>query len=86
MGEFVSRCKANWRVDELHATELSPAQVLDIAQFLEGSGLALVATVTDTEMVTRSHIAQYRLAQSAQTQSNLDWYRRESTKAIGSPL
>jgi hypothetical protein len=35
---------------------------------------------------TRAGIAQFRLDQAATLERNLEWYRRESTKAIGAPV
>jgi hypothetical protein len=42
--------------------------------------------VTDTALITTSQIEDFRLGQAARLKGNLDWYRRESTKARGAPV
>jgi hypothetical protein len=83
---FVADRKREWGVDELHATDLRPEQVLAIAQFIGESECQLLAHLTDTVLVNSEGIAQFRLDQAAKLKNNLDWYRRESTKAIGAPV
>jgi hypothetical protein len=83
---FVDGRKAAWDVDELHASELNPEQLLEVARFIGNSDCQLMAHVTDTLLVTRSTIAEFRLHQAATLRRNLDWYRRESTKSIGAPV
>lgn len=84
--QFVdSRCRA-WGVDELHATELMPAQRLEIARFIEQSDCHLLAHLTDTALNTKSQLEEFRLAQAATLKRNLDRYRRESVKARGAPV
>lgn len=84
--QFVSARQAAWGVDELHATELKLAQCLEIARFIGDSNCQLLAHVTDTTLITRSNLEEFRLAQAATLKNNLDWYRRESTKARGTPV
>ena len=84
--EFIRGRRSEWDVDELHATELEPAQVLEIAQWVGRSDCQLLAHVTDTTLVTRDNIEEFRLKQAASLKRNLDWYRRESTKARGRPV
>jgi hypothetical protein len=83
---FVAAKKAAWSVDELHASHLESGQVLAIASFLGASGCQLLAHVTDSVLVTPQKIAEFRLDQAATIKRNLDWYRRESTKARGAPV
>jgi hypothetical protein len=45
----------------------------------------LLAHVTETVIVTAEQIGKSRLDQAAALKRNLDWYREESTKAIGAP-
>ena len=84
--QFVKARRAEWGVDELHATALEPSQHLEIAQFIDGSDCHLLAHVTDTTLITKAKLEQFRLAQAAKLKRNLDWYRRESTKALGAPV
>ena len=84
--EFVGTHKTAWSVEELHAAELTSAQLIEVAQFIAGSELSGLAQVTDTELVTCADIERYRLDQAAGTKRNLNWYRRESTKARGAPV
>lgn len=83
---FVEGRKAAWGVEELHATELQLEQLVEIARFIGGSDTQLLAHVTDTVLVSKGQVAQFRLDQAASLKHNLDWYRRESTKAIGAPV
>jgi Protein of unknown function (DUF3800) len=83
---FVDAKKATWSVDELHASQLQSGQLLEIAGFLGAGGCQLLAHVTDSVLVTEQKIADFRLAQAATIGRNLDWYRRESTKARGAPV
>lgn len=84
--QFASARRTELGVDELHATKLDPSQVLEIAQFIGESDCQLLAHVTDTTLVTKDRIEEFRLAQAATLRRNLDWYRRESTKALGAPV
>lgn len=84
--QFVDDRRAAWGVDELHATKLDPAQRLEIARFIGDSDCHLLAHVTDTTLITPGKLEEFRLAQAAVLKSNLDWYRRESTKARGAPV
>ena len=83
---FVEERKVAWDVDELHATELDLAQVGEVAQFIGQSDCQALAHLTDTVLVTKSGIAEFRLDQAATLKRNLEWYRRESTEAIGAPV
>ena len=84
--DFVRGRKQAWAVDELHAVDLEPAQVLEVAEFIGQSDCQLLAHATDAVLVTRADIAQFRLDQAARLERNLNWYRKESTKAIGAPV
>jgi Protein of unknown function (DUF3800) len=83
---FVESRKEAWSMAELHAVDLSSAQLLEVAQFIASSKLYLLASVTDTELITQSVIEAHRLHQAAITKRNLDWYRTESTKVRGAPV
>jgi hypothetical protein len=83
---FVEDRKAACSVAELHATELDLDQLVEVAYFIGQSDCQLLAHLTDTVIVTDSQIAEFRLDQAATLKRNLDWYRRESTKAIGEPV
>ena len=83
---FVDATTAMWNVEELHASQLSPAQLMEIARFLGAGGCQLLAHLTDSVLVTQQEIAEFRLDQAATIKRNLDWYRRESTKARGAPV
>ncbi len=78
--DFVEGCKVAWSVDELHAAELTRPQLNEIAEFIARSDLSLLASLTDTELITTSDIERHRLDQAAITKRNLDWYRRASTR------
>jgi hypothetical protein len=83
---YVGDRRADWGVDELHATHLTDDQLQEVAGFINRSPCQLLAHVVDTVLVTTDHIAQFRLDQAATLARNLDWYRKESTKAIGAPV
>jgi hypothetical protein len=83
---FVSGRQAAWDVQELHATHLADDQLQDVADFINRSPCQLLAHVVDTVLVTTKQIAQFRLDQAATLSRNLEWYRTESTKAIGAPV
>ena len=84
--QFVSARCATWDVNELHATELEPIQRLEIARFIGGSDCQLLVHVTDTTLISKAEIEEFRLTQAGSLKRNLDWYRRESTKARGAPV
>lgn len=84
--QFVDARKTAWSVEELHAVELTGAQLAEIAEFVTGSELSGLAQVTDSELITLADIERHRLDQAAITKRNLDWYRRESTKVRGAPV
>jgi hypothetical protein len=62
-------------VDELHAHNLTSDQMLEICQLLGRSDCQLLASITDTALVTRADIERHRLDQAAATQRNLASYR-----------
>lgn len=84
--QFVSARRAAWDIDELHATELEPTQRLEIAHFIGESDCQLLAHVTDTTLITKAELEEFRLTQAGSLKRNLDWYRRESTKARAAPV
>ncbi|MEZ5077077.1 MAG: DUF3800 domain-containing protein [Solirubrobacterales bacterium] len=83
---FVADRTKKWGVDELHATDLDPAQLFSIAHFILSSDCQLLGFVTDNVLVTPSSIQQYRLAQAARAKDNMERYRRESTYLRGAPV
>jgi hypothetical protein len=86
LDEFVGARRAEWGVEELHATELEAAQRLEIARFIGDSDCQLLAHATDTTLITKDQLAEFRLAQAATLKGNLDWYQRESRRALGAPV
>jgi hypothetical protein len=84
--DYVAECKAVWKVDELHATSLSGPQLVEIAGFIRRTRVSLLACVTDTALISIRDIERHRLDQAATLRRNLDWYRRESTRARGAPV
>jgi Protein of unknown function (DUF3800) len=82
---FVEDHKAAWGV-ELHASELEPEQLLEVARFIGQSDCQLLAHLTDTALVTQRAIAQFRLDQAGGLRNNLDRYRRESAKVKVAPV
>jgi hypothetical protein len=84
--DFVHERKREWEIDELHAVDLEPAQLLAVAEFIGHSDCQLLAHATDNVLVSPAGIAQFRLDQAARLERNLEWYRTESTKAIGAPV
>jgi hypothetical protein len=84
--QFVNDRREEWGVDELHTTELDPSQRLEVAKFIGGSNCHLLAHVTDTTLITKTQLEEFRLAQAATLKRNLDWYQRESTKTLGAPV
>lgn len=84
---YVEARKQELGVVELHAASLTSPQLLGIAGFIGAtSGCQLLAHVTDTALVTRSRIAEFRLDQAAKIERNLDQYRQESTRVRGRPV
>jgi hypothetical protein len=74
---YVEAEKRSLGVVELHATNLKSRQLLEVAQFIAASRCQLLAHVTDTVLVTRSQVAEFRLDQAATIKRNLDQYRAE---------
>lgn len=64
---FVDEKRTSWGATELHAAELEPDQVLEIAEFIGGSEVQLLAHVTDSVIVTLDGISQFRLEQAGTT-------------------
>lgn len=62
---YVEAEKQELGVDELHATNLQSHKLLDVAHFIGASQCQLLAHVTDSVLVTKSWIAQFRLDQAA---------------------
>jgi hypothetical protein len=83
---FVADRKATWSLEELHASELDDQQLVEVAEFIAGSRLSLLASVTDTALVTLADIERHRLDQAATTKRNLDQYVRESAEAGLAPV
>lgn len=79
---FVAARRREWSVAELHATELDAAHRLEIARFIGKSDCHLLAHVTDTVLITKSDLEEFRLAQAANLKRNLDWYRREARGSV----
>jgi hypothetical protein len=86
VSEFVTGRCAEWGVAELHALELEPDQRQEIADFLDYSDCQVLAHLTDTTLITRAHLEEFRLVQAAGLKRNLDWYREASTKARRAPV
>lgn len=78
--------RLTWGVEELHATNLSADNLLEIARLIGGSDCELLAQATDTRIVSAADIERFRLDQAARLRENLDWYRRESAKIHGEPV
>jgi hypothetical protein len=83
---YVEAEKHELGVAELHATDIQSRKLLDVAHFIGASRCRLLAHVTDSVLVTKSRIAQFRLDQAATLKRNLDQYRAESTKVRGAPV
>jgi hypothetical protein len=75
LDRFVSERSNELGLDELHAHKLSSRQLLEVCRFLGRSDCQLLASVTDTALITRGDIERHRLDQAAATQRNLDSYR-----------
>ncbi len=69
------RCNT-WGLEELHAHQLSGAQLREVAQFLADSPIELCAQLTDTVLTTPEVIASCRLDQAAAYQRSIANYRR----------
>jgi hypothetical protein len=78
---FVEDRHERWDCAELHATALTPGQRLRMCRFIASSPLELVAYATDTDLVDRKAIQQWRLGQAATLRRNLDWYRKQGGQA-----
>jgi len=79
---FVSDRTVAWGLDELHAVDLEPAQLHEVAQFVGECECQLVAHLTDTTILNAAQIGEFRLKQAAKYERSLDRYRRECA-AIG---
>jgi len=86
VSEFIARRCAEWDVAELHAIELESRQRQEIADFIGHSDCQLLAHLTDTTLITRAHLEEFRLVQAAGLKRNLDSYRQASTRARGAPV
>ena len=92
---YVEDAKRGLGVEELHATALPDEELVEICRFIVGGPLALVAQVTDTEVMTLEAITEHRLEQAALLERNLAdylqadgawegaeaWYRRHIGRA-----
>lgn len=83
---FVAARRTALAINELHATDLDEREIVGIAEFIAGSRLSLLASVTDTELVTVADIERHRLDQAAAAERNLKWYVQESTRVRGGPV
>jgi uncharacterized protein DUF3800 len=72
---FVAERKEDWGVTELHASELTGDQLVQICRFIEQSDCQLLTSVTDTVLTAAAGIAEFRLGQAATVRKNLDWYK-----------
>jgi ubiquinone/menaquinone biosynthesis C-methylase UbiE len=52
-------------MEELHATEMPEAQILEVCEFIGNGDVELLANVTDTVLITGADIERYRLDQAA---------------------
>ena len=80
LDRFVAERQAEWGVKELHATDLSPDQLVQVCRFIERSACQLLNGVTDSIMTTVDDIAEFRLGQAATVRRNLDWYKSRGGK------
>lgn len=81
LATFVDGRRARFAVDELHATNLTPGQRLNVCRFVASSPLQLVAQLTDTDLIDRPSLNRWRIDQAARMKSNLDWYRWQGGQA-----
>ena len=61
---FVDRRCLVWGVNELHASELCPQHLDEIADFLGRTQVELTAQLTDTDLAPRQAIEAHRLSQA----------------------
>jgi hypothetical protein len=92
---FAAGARERFGVEELHANELPDEALVEICEFLNGGPLALVAQVTDTDVMNQAQIAEHRQEQAAILEQNLadyqaadgqwegaeEWYRRHARRA-----
>ncbi len=62
---FVADACLRWGRSELKSSAMKPPWVSDVAAFLAAHQIAAVAYVTDSEMMTRPIVADFRLRQAA---------------------
>jgi hypothetical protein len=79
---FVSDRKTAWGLDELHAVDLEPGQLQEVAQFVGECECQLVAQLTDTTILSAAQIEGFRLEQAATYERGLARYHR-GCAAIG---
>jgi Protein of unknown function (DUF3800) len=81
---FVDDRRREWSVDELHASELLPDQLHEVAVFLAEMQVELTVQLTDTNLAPRASIEAHRLSQADAYARSLKGYRGESTEVIQS--
>src|SRR4051812_48650678 len=53
---YVENAKSRLGVDELHATTLPDEELIEICRFIVGGTIALIAQVTDTDVMTQQQL------------------------------
>lgn len=71
---YVETEKSRLGVDELDATTLPDEALVEICRFIVSGPLAIVAQVTDTDVMTLEAITAHRLEQAAILEKNLADY------------
>src|SRR4051812_8974998 len=71
---YVENAKLRLGVEELHATALPDEELVEICRFIVDGPIALVAQVTDTDVMTQEAITAHRLEQAAILEQNLADY------------
>jgi hypothetical protein len=72
---YVENAKKRLGVDELHATALDDAELVEICRFLDGGPLSVLAQVTDTEAMSDAQITEHRQEQAAVLAQNYEQYQ-----------
>ena len=81
IASYVEGRRIRWGVDELHASELSAGQRLNVRRFIAASPLQLVVQATDTTLSSRTAIRAWKSRQAEALLENLSMYRQQRGQA-----
>jgi hypothetical protein len=80
VSEWVEQKQLDWGMPELHATNMSVAQIAEVCEFFVATNLCGCAVITDGRLVPPAEFRDYRIRQAARTASD---YSHSNVAATG---